>query len=78
MVARALREVAERRAREAAVVARMAGAVRALLADPAGRAKLAAAGRARVAAEFSRAAVVEQWAGLTGVSPESVDPDHLG
>lgn len=29
-------------------------------------------------AELIYATVVEQWAGLTGVSPESVDPDHLG
>ena len=39
----------------------LAAAARALLADPAARAQLAAAGQARVAAEFSKAAVVAQW-----------------
>jgi glycosyltransferase involved in cell wall biosynthesis len=39
----------------------LAAAVRALLAGPEGRAALAEAGGRRVAAEFSRSAVVEQW-----------------
>lgn len=38
-----------------------AAAVRDLLADPAAARALAAAGRARVAAEFSKAAVVDRW-----------------
>lgn len=29
-------------------------------------------------AELVYATLVEQWAALTGVNPESVDPDHLG
>jgi glycosyltransferase involved in cell wall biosynthesis len=41
-----------------------ASAVAGLIADPALRRTLAAAGLARAAAEFSKAAVVEQWRGL--------------
>ena len=44
--------------------ASLAEATQRLLNDPALRAKLAAKGRARVAAEFSEAAVVEQWRAL--------------
>ncbi|MBC6982608.1 glycosyltransferase [Caulobacter sp. 17J80-11] len=42
----------------------LAEAVCALLADPAGRAELAAAGARRVASEFSEDAIVEQWRAL--------------
>lgn len=42
----------------------LAAIVRAMLADPAARARMAAAGRARVAAEFSKAAVTERWRAL--------------
>ena len=42
----------------------LAGGVQRLLSDPALRKRMAAAGTARVAAEFSEAAVVDQWKSL--------------